>query len=170
MFGTTIWILRIANWLNWIGAALFTLLLAALLLASEHFYPAITQAFEVRGQEAVHAVWVWLVSVCAMVVPVAILIHVIFTRLIALLRDAAIGQAFSEQNARRLTAVGWALLGVNILDLIFGQISVWASAASGEYFGWTFSLTGWFAVLLLFLLAKVFREGAVMRDDLEGTV
>ena len=170
MFGTTIWILRIANWLNWIGAALFTLLLAALLLASEHFYPAIAQAFEVRGQAAVEAVWTWLVSVCAMVIPIAIFIHVIFTRLIALLRDAAVGQAFTEQNAHRLTTVGWTLLAVNILDLLFGQISIWASEVSGEYFGWTVSLTGWFAVLLLFLLARVFREGAAMREDLEGTV
>ncbi len=170
MFGTTIWLLRIANWLNWIGAVLFTLLLAALLLASEHFYPAITQAFEVQGQQAVEAVWTWLVSACALVVPMAVCIHLIFTRLIALLRDAAEGRAFSETNAKRLTTVGWALLVVNILDLIFGQISIWASEASGEYFGWTFSLTGWFAVLLLFLLARVFREGAAMREDLEGTV
>ena len=170
MFGTTIWLLRIANWLNWIGAVLFTLLLAALLLATEHFYPAITQAFEVRGQQAVEAVWTWLVSACALVVPMAVCIHLIFTRLIALLRDAAEVRAFSELNAKRLMIVGWALLVVNILDLVFGQISIWASEASGEYFGWTFSLTGWFAVLLLFLLARVFREGAAMREDLEGTV
>ena len=170
MFGTTIWLLRIANWLNWIGAVLFALLLAALLLANEYFYPAITQAFEVRGQQAVEAVWIWLVSACALVVPMAVCIHLIFTRLIALLRDAAEGRAFSELNAKRLMIVGWALLFVNILDLVFGQISIWASEASGEYFGWTFSLTGWFAVLLLFLLARVFREGAAMREDLEGTV
>ena len=170
MFGTTIWLLRIANWLNWIGAALFTLLLAGLILAADHFYPAITRAFEVRGLEAVDAVWTWLVSVCALVVPMAICIHVVFTRLAALLRDAAEGLAFIEVNATRLTTVGWALLAVNILDLLFGQVSVWASEASGEYFGWTFSLTGWFAVLLLFLLARVFREGALMREDLEGTV
>lgn len=170
MFGTTIWLLRIANWLNWIGAVLFALLLAALLLANEHFYPAITQAFEVQGQQAVEAVWTWLVSACALVVPMAVCIHLIFTRLIALLRDAVEGRAFSEINAKRLMTVGWALLVVNILDLVFGQISIWASEASGEYFGWTFSLTGWFAVLLLFLLARVFREGAAMREDLEGTV
>jgi len=33
-----------------------------------------------------------------------------------------------------------------------------------------FSITGWLAVLLTFLLARVFAAGAVMRDDLEGTV
>ena len=33
-----------------------------------------------------------------------------------------------------------------------------------------FSVNGWLAVLLTFLLARVFAEGTLMRDDLEGTV
>jgi len=33
-----------------------------------------------------------------------------------------------------------------------------------------FSINGWLAVLLTFLLARVFAEGAAMREDLEGTV
>ena len=33
-----------------------------------------------------------------------------------------------------------------------------------------FSISGWLAVLLTFLLARVFSEGALMREDLEGTV
>ena len=33
-----------------------------------------------------------------------------------------------------------------------------------------FSINGWLAVLLTFLLARVFAEGTRMRDDLEGTV
>ena len=33
-----------------------------------------------------------------------------------------------------------------------------------------FSVNGWLAVLLTFVLARVFAEGALMREDLEGTV
>jgi hypothetical protein len=33
-----------------------------------------------------------------------------------------------------------------------------------------FSINGWLAVLLTFLLARVFAEGTLMREDLEGTV
>ena len=33
-----------------------------------------------------------------------------------------------------------------------------------------FSINGWLAVLLTFLLARVFAEGAHMREELEGTV
>jgi hypothetical protein len=32
------------------------------------------------------------------------------------------------------------------------------------------SINGWLAVLLTFLLAQVFTQGTLMRDDLEGTV
>ena len=34
----------------------------------------------------------------------------------------------------------------------------------------TIPLNGWLAVLLTVLLARVFAEGTLMRDDLEGTV
>ena len=33
-----------------------------------------------------------------------------------------------------------------------------------------FSINGWLAVLLTFLLARVFAEGTLMREDLKGTV
>ena len=33
-----------------------------------------------------------------------------------------------------------------------------------------FSINGWLAVLLTFILSRVFAEGAHMREDLEGTV
>jgi len=33
-----------------------------------------------------------------------------------------------------------------------------------------FSINGWVAVLLTFVLARVFAVGAHMREDLEGTV
>jgi hypothetical protein len=35
---------------------------------------------------------------------------------------------------------------------------------------WNFSVTPWLAVLLCFVLARVFEEGTRMREDLEGTV
>jgi hypothetical protein len=38
------------------------------------------------------------------------------------------------------------------------------------HFKYDFSLTPWLAVLLLFVLARVFEQGAHMREDLEGTV
>jgi hypothetical protein len=34
----------------------------------------------------------------------------------------------------------------------------------------TFSIGGWIAVLMVFVLSRIFAAGAVMRDELEGTV
>jgi hypothetical protein len=45
-----------------------------------------------------------------------------------------------------------------------------SSAAAPLHLSWGFSLTRFFAVLLLFVLARVFEEGARMREELEGTV
>jgi hypothetical protein len=33
-----------------------------------------------------------------------------------------------------------------------------------------FSINGWLAVLFTFVLARVFAEGTLMREELEGTV
>lgn len=168
MLSILVQVFRVANWLNWIAAALFTFLLALLLVDPGIFRESFAEAF--RGRGASDAIFDWLRWTCALVIPVAIAVHIILTRLVAMIRDTQSGEAFSETNARRLSVIAWALLAINILDLAFGYISVRASEASGEYFGWTLALTGWFAVPLLFVLARVLREGAQMRDDLEGTV
>ena len=105
-----------------------------------------------------------------MMPPVMVAVHWILTRLAALVRDAAVGHALTDANAARLRAIAWATLAIAIVDLCFGWVSVATSKATGEYFGWSLSLTGWIAVPLLFVLAHVFREGAAMRADLEGTV
>ena len=45
-----------------------------------------------------------------------------------------------------------------------------STAAAPLNISWGFSLTRWLAVLMLFVLARVFEQGARMREDLEGTV
>lgn len=174
MFAIVIWVLRISNWINWGLAALFCALLVVLVLGPSSLEKSVAEAFGVTDGSAdgraARAVWFWLVWSCGLIIPVALAVHLIFTRLRSLLEDARAGLAFTAQNADRLSLIAWSLLAINVIDLVYGQVSIWASAQSGEYFGWAPSLTGWFAVILLFLLAKVFREGDRMRQDLEGTV
>ena len=168
MLSALIALFRVANWLNWIMAALFAFLGLLLLVDPNHFRDMFMEAFTDRTES--EAVFQWLLWSCLMVLPVAAAVHVILTRLVAMIRDTQAGAAFSESNAKRLTTIAWALLAINVVDLAYGQLSVWASAVSGEYFGWAPSLTGWFAVPLLLVLARLFRDGAAMREDLEGTV
>jgi hypothetical protein len=92
--------------------------------------------------------------------------HVLLTRLRAIVATVEAGDPFVAGNAGRLTTIAWSLLAIQLLDLCFGAISL----ALEPTFGWNFALTGWLAVILLFVLARVFAHGARMREELEGTV
>jgi hypothetical protein len=97
------------------------------------------------------------------------LLHRVLKKLIAIVDTVRVGDPFVPENAVRLTQIAWAVLALQVLHLVFG---VFAKALSSEnaVIDWKFSLTGWVAVLLLFVLARVFEEGTRMRADLEGTV
>ncbi|MFA6220572.1 MAG: DUF2975 domain-containing protein [Erythrobacter sp.] len=168
MFSLIAKVLRLTNWLNWIVAVLLIFLFSLMLFGPASFHDALFNRFaEGPPRETMKS---YLFGLTLLLVPCAIGVHFILTRLSALVLDAAKGAAFTETSAKRLRSIGWALLAINIADLVFGWLSTRASAATGEYFGWSFSLTGWIAVPMLFVLAHVFREGAAMREDLEGTV
>ena len=112
----------------------------------------------------------WLRAITFITAPVILLAHIILTRLIAMIDDQRAGRPFAAANAKRLRQIAWALLGIQLLDLAFGLVSIRASAATGEYFGWSFGVTGWLAVLLLFVLARVFERGAAMQDEIARTI
>ena len=92
--------------------------------------------------------------------------HVLLTRLKAIVGTVQAGDPFVAENAVHLKTIAWTLLALQLLDVGFGFVSVIAE----EPIGWTFSLTGWLAVILLFVLARVFDHGTRMREELAGTV
>ncbi len=99
------------------------------------------------------------------------LAHVVLTRLKAIVETVRAGDPFVAANAARLQRIAWALLGLELLHLAAGAIAAaFSSPATPLDIDWSFSVTGWLAVLLLFVLARVFESGARMREDLEGTV
>jgi hypothetical protein len=63
------------------------------------------------------------------------------------------------------------VLGLELINLLIGAVAAGsASSAQPLDVDWSFSVTPWIAVLLLFVLARVFDQGARMRADIEGTV
>ncbi|HRK71570.1 MAG TPA: DUF2975 domain-containing protein [Micropepsaceae bacterium] len=96
-------------------------------------------------------------------------VHIMFTRLLEMIATVRAGDPFVPQNAERLKAMAWALLAVQVLGLSFGVMAGLMNA-SGSSIDWDFSLTGWIAVALLFVLAGVFEEGARMREDAEAMI
>ena len=78
---------------------------------------------------------------------------------------------FIAANAARLRRVGWALVAAQLLAIpLHWTASGIAKAGSdfGDMGG--ISLGSLLAILLAFVLAAVFEQGAAMHDELEGTV
>lgn len=97
--------------------------------------------------------------------------HTVLQRLRAMVETVRAGDPFVGENAARLQTIAWSLCALQVLSLIVGWIAS-AIATPGHPLDIDagFSVTGWLAVLLTFLLARVFAEGTHMRDDLDGTV
>ena len=97
--------------------------------------------------------------------------HVILSRLLAIVNTVRAGDPFLVKNAERLQTIAWLVLGLELLHLLVGAIAAnSASSAQPLDINWSFSITPWLAVLLLFVLGRVFEHGARLRADLEGTV
>lgn len=97
--------------------------------------------------------------------------YVILRRLLDIVESVRARDPFFSENAARLQAIARALLGLQLLSVVIGGIArVVSTHAHPLRVSAGFSTRGWLAVLLLFVLARVFKEGARMRDELEGTV
>jgi hypothetical protein len=99
------------------------------------------------------------------------LTHLVLSRLLAIVETVRSGDPFVAGNAARLRGIAWAVFGLELLHLAVGAVAAAVSTgATSLDVGWSFSVTRWLAVLLLFVLAVVFEQGTRMRADLEGTV
>ncbi len=96
-------------------------------------------------------------------------VHVVLSRLLAVVETVRSGDPFVPENAARLQTIAWCVLATQLLDLTFGMMAATMNAA-GSRIDWKFSVTGWVAVVLLFVLARVFEEGTLMREDLEKMI
>jgi hypothetical protein len=78
------------------------------------------------------------------------------------------GDAFEPANVNRLRAMGLGLLGVQVAAVILTFSAPLAvGVAERDY---DLDLGAWLGILIVFMLAEVFRQGAAMRDDQQMTV
>ena len=83
--------------------------------------------------------------------------------------DRRKGEPFVAANASRLQTIAWSLLALQLFSIVIGAIGKAVSTpAHPVHLDAGFSINGWLAVLLTFLLARVFAEGTLMREDLKG--
>lgn len=97
--------------------------------------------------------------------------HAVLRSLRAIIETVRAGDPFVAANANRLHAIAWVLLTLQVLSLVVGGVgNAISTPAHPLHLDAGFSPSGWLAVILTFVLARVFAEGALMREDLEGTV
>jgi hypothetical protein len=101
------------------------------------------------------------------------LVQFILRALRRVVASASVGDPFIEANAAELVRVAWLLLGVDVIDaLIKPTVYLLAPAVvrAKMHNVVHISVTGLFAVLLIFVLAQIFRRGSDMRAELAGTI
>jgi hypothetical protein len=159
-------VLRILIVLNWLsGAAIATLLVA---MPTRRW---IMSALDLSPSPEADHVVLGLRAIAVIGLVTIPLNDVVLRRLRAIVETVRAGDPFVAANASRLQAIAWVLLALQLLSLVVGAIvKAVSSPAHPLNIQAGFSISGWLAVLLTFLLARVFAEGTLMREDLEGTV
>jgi hypothetical protein len=155
-------VLRILIIVNWVyGAGIVALLILSASLGWPGLPPSAENDRLVLGMRAV-----------AVLGLISIPLHyVLLRRLLDIVESVRAGDPFVSRNASRLQTIGWTLLGLQVLSIVVAAIAKGVSTAAQPFrVNAGFSTGGWLAVLLVFVLARVFAEGARMRDELEGTV
>jgi len=159
-------LLRILIVMNWLMAAAILALLVALPNARW-----IMSAFKLSPSPDAARLVMGLRVIATLGLAVVPLNYIVLKRLLAIIATVRAGDPFVAANADRLQAIARALLALQLLSLVIGAIGKAVSTpAHPVNLDAGFSINGWLAVLLTFLLARVFAEGTRMRDDLEGTV
>lgn len=159
--------LRILIVLNWF----FGGCILALLLYTFVNEPWTMRALGVSAYPDAHSVMWGMRGVAALGVVAALLSYFMLKRLLAIVETVRRGDPFVAENAYRLQAIGWILLALQLVGIAIAAIGKLISTSHHPFhLDAGFSVNGWLAVILTFVLARVFAEGTLMREDLEGTV
>jgi hypothetical protein len=158
--------LRVLVVLNWLMLAVILVLLFA--LPNEQW---IMRAFDLSPSPDADRLVMGLRAVAVLGLAAVPLNYVVLKRLLAIVETVREGDPFVAANADRLQTIAWALLTLQLLSVVIGAIGKAVSTpAHPVHLDAGFSINGWLAVLLTFLLARVFAAGTLMREELEGTV
>lgn len=96
-------------------------------------------------------------------------------RLRRLFDNFTTGQSFAKENATHLRAIWITMLGIEIARYLLVALIVILLATFYRELGeaevrFEFSLSAWASILVLIVLAEVFREGARLKEEQELTI
>jgi hypothetical protein len=148
--------LRVLVVLNWVsGAAIAILLFIApneqWIMRSLELVPSPEADRVVRGLRAIAALGLAAIP----------LNHVVLRRLQAIVGTVRARNAFAAANVSRAHAIAWSLVALQVLSIAIGVIAARISSPAHPIdVDAGFSKGGWLAVLLTFVMARVFAEGS----------
>ena len=160
-------VLRILIILNMLWGVAIAALLGGTIFAHEWTLTALG----ITPEHAIRGVLLGLQGIAALGVVVIVLNHLILKRLVAMVETVRAGDPFVAANAYRLHAIAWIMVGMQLISITIAAIAKMISTPEFPIrLEAGFSVNSWVAILLTFILARVFAEGTAMREDLEGTV
>jgi hypothetical protein len=182
LFAVTHWLLKAATIFAIFIMALLGLVLGALLVIATNpdgFHLGLPAILNGIARIKVMAIAAFAIS-CGLICFALIFFALRATAQIV--ESAISGDPFVNENAKRLARIGWLLLTTEILGLLAHPIFDYmvshlipenlrgqANLHFGN-FGFEMSPIGLLAILLIFVLAQIFRRGSEMRAELEATV
>jgi hypothetical protein len=121
----------------------------------------------VTGPEEMAATRISLIWILLMTGLASFALH----RLLLIVASASQGDPFVATNVNRLRQIGFALLGIELVRWL-GALLLWLRLDQGfeENVEASLAVTPWLAILLTFVLARVFEVGNRLRDDAALTV
>ena len=162
----THFVLRYLIVVNWLTVPVILVLL--LVMPNEQW---IMKSFDLAPSPEADRLVMGLRAIAVLCLATVPLNHIALKRLIAIVDTVRAGDPFVAANASRLQAIAWVLLALQLVSMLIDATAKAVSIPSHPlHFNAGFSVNGWLAVFLTFLLARVFAEGTRMREDLAGTV
>ena len=154
----------------WVFNLLLVIILLAGLPSTFVFEPALRDYYGSRPLMDAERIIPALRIAMALGLPMLAAIQVLVSRLLAIVETVRVGEPFVAANAARMRTIAWCLLAVQVIGMAFGIIAEMLRAGGADVDRGDVSLTGWIAVVLLFVLARIFEEGTRIRSDLEAMI
>jgi hypothetical protein len=125
-----------------------------------------------QGFEAASVEWL---AVLLLLIAAMTALAFFFLRHLRRIVDTVLGgEPFVPANAGHLRHMAWLVLAIQVLAVPMTGLAVWFDAApfkpNVHHGSNGISMWGLVLALVLFVLARVFRVGSEMRDELEGTI
>ncbi len=172
LFALTRLVLRVATLFALFLIAVLSLTLGALALAAAGAWHLPIPENELAGVPVGQIITIASLAVMTGVICIALAAWM-FLLTARIIDTASSGDPFVTENADRLNYIAWLLLAIQFVGFVTDAAANMLpdkikDHASIGFDG--FSAAGILAVLLIFVLAQIFRRGSEMRAELQGTV